>query len=503
MSDQSAGTLSRRSAFGLAVGMAGELAVKAEATLSAEGDTVPFRAVPEVRQLFLDDAGVFRLSRVRRTVHPPEKRGAVLRSPDARNTVQTRTAPIWDPERGRYLLFVLSIEPKLWESSDGLHWAPGPSPDMPVDLVVRDPNDPDPLRRFKAALVNAGFAVSPDGVHWTKLDTPRVPSSDEANLSFDASHGLFIHSVKRRGKFGRSVAVATSQDFRTWKDYGLVFEADDADQPLGRRRIRARLSDHSLQRPEYDVPEQYSTQIYNMGMFHYEGLYVGMPSVFHQTGRHPKEWPGFDLLRLSPAMKDAVKQYGDWTGFHHVQLAVSRDFAHWTRVADRTPWLENSPLGAGAYDTQTLIGPSAPVVRGDELWFYYTGIKQYAMTKSGADPGCEDYVPDKGAICLAVLRRDGFVSLDAGDAEGVVTTRDFALEGTQVRVNLAAAKGQATAELLGAEGRILTRSRPLSGDGTNLLLEWEDAGLAPLLGKRLSLRFRMRNASLLSWWQSR
>ena len=39
-------------------------------------------------------------------------------------------------------------------------------------MAVRDANDPDPDRRYKAALLNAGFAVSPDGVNWTKLDVP-------------------------------------------------------------------------------------------------------------------------------------------------------------------------------------------------------------------------------------------------------------------------------------------------------------------------------------------
>lgn len=45
-------------------------------------------------------------------------------------------------------------------------------------------HDKDPARRFKAALLNEGFAVSPDGVQWTKLDLPAIPSSDEGNFSY-------------------------------------------------------------------------------------------------------------------------------------------------------------------------------------------------------------------------------------------------------------------------------------------------------------------------------
>ena len=62
----------------------------------------------------------------------------------------------------------------------------------------------------------------------------------------------------------------------------------------------------------------------------------------------------------------------------------------------------------------------------DELWFYYTGLKyRGGWTYVGKFPNGK-HVPrpeldrDVGAICLAVLRRDGFVSLDATDTEGTV-----------------------------------------------------------------------------------
>ena len=83
------------------------------------------------------------------------------------------------------------------------------------------------------------------------------------------------------------------------------------------------------------------------------------------------------------------------------------------------PFIETSTLGGGAYDLQGLLGPSNAIVRGDELWFYYTGTKQYAFITSGDVPGYDDYHPDTGAVCLAVLRRDGFISLDAGRRLGL------------------------------------------------------------------------------------
>jgi hypothetical protein len=459
------------------------------------------RQIPDgQRQLFLDDDAIEKIENLKRTLHQPQKRGAVIRSVNPDQTIQTRTAPVWDPEANHFKLWVMSTDQPLRVSNDGLHWIAGPKPSMRIDHAVYDPRDVDPARRFKAALLNKGFAVSPDGVRWMKLDLPAVPSSDEGNFSYDPQEGLFIHSVKRGGPFGRSVAIATSRDFRTWHDYGIVLHADELDQKIGRRRIAERLNNPSLQQAEYNTPEHYSVQIYNMGVFRYEGLYIGLPSIYHHTGKVPPDWPGFDKLRLSPAMLDAVGRYGDYTGFYNIQLATSRDLVHWQRVAEREPFLEASPLGAGAYDTQTIIGPSAPIVRGDELWFYYTGIKHYAFVTSGNEPGYDDYFPDKGAVCLAVLRRDGFLSLDAGEETGTLLTKPFILRGTTLHLNVDAVGGELDVAVLDGAGQTVAVSAPVTADQLRAAIHWKSGNLENLQGTAVSLRFTLRDAQLYSFW---
>lgn len=452
------------------------------------------------RQLFLDDEVIDTISNLTRTLHQPVKRGAVIRSVNPRQTIQTRTAPVWDPGTKQYKLWVLSTDQPLRVSDDGLHWTAGPAPDQRIDHVVYDPHDADPSRRFKAALLNEGFAVSPDGVRWSKLDVPAIPSSDEGNFSYDPQTRLFIHTVKRSGPFGRSVAIATSVDFKSWRDFGIVFQTDELDQERGRQVIANRFANRSLKRPEYDTPAYYSVQIYNMGVFSYEGLYIGLPSVYHHTGKVPPGWTGFDKLRLSPAMRDAVGKYGDYTGFYQIQMATSRDLIHWHRTADRQPFLEASPLGAGAYDIQTIIGPSAPVVRDDELWFYYTGVKNYAFVESGNEPGFDDYFPDKGAVCLAVLRRDGFVSLDAGDTTGTLQTKRFQFEGRTFHLNANALKGSIEVELLDSHGATLCLSEPLVTDQPRAVIQWKENPQDSWRGKVVSLRFKLRYAQLYSFW---
>lgn len=465
----------------------------------AVGDEVRVLPIGQ-RQLVLDDEGVASVENLQRTLHQPEKRGAVIRSANPNQTLQTRTAPVWDPAEKQYKLWVMSTDQPLRVSSDGLHWSAGPIPNLRIDHAVFDPRDTDAARRFKAALLNEGFAVSPDGIRWTKLGLPAIPSSDEGNFSYDPKEGLFIHTVKRGGPFGRSVAIATSRDFQSWRDYGIVFHADERDQEIGRRRIAERLANPALKQTEYNTPEHYSVQIYNMGVFHYEGLYIGLPSVYHHTGKVPPGWAEFEKQRLSPAIRDAVGKYGDYTGFYNIQVAVSRDLTHWQRVADRQPFLEASPLGAGAYDTQTIIGPSAPVVREDELWFYYTGIKHYGFVASGSEPGYDDYRPDKGAVCLAVLRRDGFVSLDAGADRGTLVTKPFVPAGTTLCVNVDAKDGELEVEVLDATGKPIAHSESVSGDQPRAMLRWKSGDLSGVKEKPASLRIGLRRAKLYSFW---
>ena len=59
------------------------------------------RVPPGQRQLLLDDVGIVKMENLTRTMHQPNKKGAVIR-PDTSlgvTSVQTHTAPIWNPEK--------------------------------------------------------------------------------------------------------------------------------------------------------------------------------------------------------------------------------------------------------------------------------------------------------------------------------------------------------------------------------------------------------------------
>ncbi len=455
-------------------------------TPATHADEAKFAVVPGQRQLFLDDHGIAAIDGLTRTLHRPVKRGAVIRSPHPHETIQIRTAPVWDPLAEHYKLWVLGIPENLWQSEDGLHWTPGPATNEKIHMAVYDPNETDPARRFKAPLLDRGFAVSPDGVQWTPLDAAKIQSSDEGNFSYDPAEGIFIHTVKRGGTHGRSVALATSRDFVHWEDFGLVFQADDRDQELGRQNIAARNADPTLYHERYDDPATYNVDVYNMGVFYYEGLYVGLPAMFHSTG--------------------PVPNYPNTVGFHLVQLACSRDLRNWQRLGDRQTFIGPSRLDSGAYDLTQILPPSAPVVRGDELWFYYTGLKWRGTFKYiGEYPnGHTEKLPgldrDCGAVCLAVLRRDGFISLDAGENEGSLTTQPFEFTGSKLFVNVDALDGELRVELLDAAGKILAAANPVTGDQTRAVINWSSNVPATLEGQAVTLRFTLSNAGLYSYW---
>ncbi|MCA9450387.1 MAG: hypothetical protein KC931_24910, partial [Candidatus Omnitrophica bacterium] len=165
------------------------------------------------RQLFLDDRVIDTTANLVRTLHQPEKKGAVV-LPDRpwEVSLQTRCAPAYNPERGVFQLWMItSTNPSedagssYAESRDGIVWdkpnlgqceiagtpdnnficlEPGMKwPENAIENVVYDPDDPDPAKRYKGFLgcYDRDPIASPDGIHWTRLGVPRISSQDESN----------------------------------------------------------------------------------------------------------------------------------------------------------------------------------------------------------------------------------------------------------------------------------------------------------------------------------
>ena len=513
--------------------------------------STPFHIPFGQRQLFVDDHGVAAVEHLVRTMHQPQKQGAVIEPDYPRETsIQSRSMPAWVPEDRCYKLWIMGEGGISYaESGDGLTWTrpilrcrehKGSLENSLVsgpcgEHVIYDPADPDPSRRYKGLRLRGSgeravspsranwklvhnpwrlaypeghvlndssvyqlswvihvtersgadpgerfegrgcfqtrdIVVSADGIHWRKLDRPGLPTGDEGNLSYDEVTGTYIATLKEgeMSPRGRSITLATSKDFEHWTSPELVFHADEEDQELARQAIAARLADPGLIQPQHNVPEEYFVDVYNMSVFRYEGLYLGMPAFFHHSGD--------------------VDENSD--GFHHVQLTCSRDLHHWERLGQRRPFIGPSRVGSGAYDLSQIMPPTRPVLAGDELRLYYMGAK-YRTAPPDPDP-------ITSAICLATLRRDGFVSLDAGDHAGTLLTEPFLLKSPWLFANVDAASFQA--EVLDASGKSVARSHTLSGDHSRFPLQWEEGSLESLHYHFVQLRFTLKQGSFYSYW---
>lgn len=463
------------------------------------------RQSSEARRLLLDDEDLAEVRNLRRTMHAPVKKGAVIRPQHAwEGNLQTRSAPVWDPQEKKFKLWLITSTPypempggtTYVQSKDGIQWERPPLrqvdlrgsrennfltwesaktwPANALENVVVDLGDPDSARRFKGLAHCDGRepVVSADGIHWKRLPVAKLPSQDESNLTFDRRSRRFLATLKQTGPHGRAVMLSTSKDFERWTKPDLLFHADDEDQQHSRTVIAARKANAALQQARYDNPADYGADIYNMPIFEYEGVYIGLPAVFYHTGKGPDR---------------------NYDGFHHVQLISSRDLKGWHRHGERNAFIGPSPVSPESFDNTQILPPSCPIVHGKELWFCYTGTRyRYAPPDT----------VESGAVCLAVLRRDGFVSLDAGATTGSLLTKPRILPQGNLHLNIDAGQGSVVVEVCDEKGTSLAElpaSAPIQGDHLDVTV-WPSDKLKAINGKQVSLRITLRQASIYSYW---
>ncbi len=476
------------------------------------------------KQLFLDDSLTHSMTGISRVLNQPVKVAGNPLLPRI-----PRESPAWDA--GMFMGFssVLYDEQqqlfKMWyglhpgeggdelsflcyaTSEDGIHWqkpvlgkveSGGGKRNnivMPHSGVVSgvfiDERETDPDRRYKMLHMWQGYKVyashSPDGLNWSPYNQGRpvlfIPPGHDSQMApyWDPGLGKYVAIVRdRTGRIPdvrprlttdpaagrvwrklwdprgerdprnhtlRRVGQAVSDDFIHWTDYRPILGAD-AEDPLNR------------------------DQFYNMEVLVYDGLRVGLMTVF-----------SYDPEYCRGA----------------VQLTYSRDGRHWRRAADRRVFLPLSEK-PGDFDWGSIYPLQAPLVVGDEIWIYYTG---FGVDHNHSRPPGVSHSPN--GIGLAKLRLDGFLSLEAGSAEGSVTTRPFTFEGERLMINAAAPQGRLHVEILGSEGL------PLKGygkadcvmqsfDQTRQVVSWQGKeSVEPLAGQVIQLKFYLQKARLFSF----
>ena len=248
-------------------------------------------------------------------------------------------------------------------------------------------------------------------------------------------------------------------------------------------------------------------ETYRLSVFPYEGVYIGLPMIYHPTGQ------------ALPARNNTV-------GFQDIQLMFTRDpelrLENWVRLGDRKPFVETSRLDTGLvgnYDRQQIAPLNRPVVMDDELWFYYVGAKgrtpPYKMWPDGRVRDQKNLTPEEQAdfddgwiaICLATLRVDGFVSLDAGDDGGQLITKPFTATGEHLLLNVNVHRGgAANVEVLADDGTALKEFElvncvELTGDEVRQPVTWRNGtSWRRINNQTVRLRIQLRNAGLYAYW---
>jgi hypothetical protein len=212
-------------------------------------------------------------------------------------------------------------------------------------------------------------------------------------------------------------------------------------------------------------------QLYNLDCVAYESLLLGLFSI----------WRGQPMDRPKP---------------NEVCAGFSRDGFHWHRPDHRALVPVSETRGDWNWGNVQSAGGCCLIV-GDRLYFYVSG-------RAGVKGSPASGVSTTG---LAVLRRDGFASMGAGDKEGSLLTRPVSFRGKHLFVNVAAEAGELRAEVFDGDGKVipgLTRDScvPVRGDSTRAAVTWKGADLAKLPGQAVRFRFHLRHGELYAFWVS-
>jgi len=443
------------------------------------------------RKLLIDDYWIDSKSGVRRVLHQPRKHtlNPLIRGDDpwAINPYCYGTV-VYDETTLRFKLWYMSYNhglplaertPILYATSaDGIAWD-RPSlglvefrgskqnnilmthygyHDLYSPSVLRDDRDPVPQRRYKMIWWDfpkgkQGYrddgmcvAFSADGTRWIKHPgNPVLPAKKQERSISDVMSVMFDN---RANKF-----VAYTKG---WADPWPAF----------RQIVRTESSDFvHWSEPEVVLRhafDEQDPQSYGMTVTQYEGLYLGLLCSYKRPGNETID----------------------------IQLAVSHDNRNWARVAEQATFLPTGP--AGSWDDGMLF--CAPLI----------AYKNQVLIYYGGWDGPHNTSKRRAGVGLATLRKDGFVSLDAGPEEGRITTRLLSDMAGPLLVNADARGGSIRVEVLGNDGKPLPGfaagdCRPLTMDGTDQRVRWQTQATLPTSNNDIRLRFSLREAKLYSF----
>lgn len=380
-------------------------------------------------------------------------------------------------------------------SEDGKHWVKPVLDVVPgtniVDTtehdcvsVLLDKFEQDAAKRYKMFVVefNTGASVSmqlkysADGIHWSKSKALSGELYDRCAAYYDPFRSKYVLSLKTINgkKYRRSRCFLAHEDPEMLVSLSHRVYDNKSDKFI---KYWFNAEDDDPQHP--DFPE-IRPQIYNHEAMPYEGCLIGYFTIWQGP-----ENDACDRLNIQKRNEVLIGWSND--GFHWNRefkqpfLPVSDDFKAWN-----------------AGNVQSTAGN--PLIVGDSLYFYISG-------RYNSKP-----VHDSNfATGLAILRRDGFVSLRAAMSEGCAVSDILLVNGGYFFVNadVCNKKGLLLVELQDENGI------PIPGftqkdcvamkriNSTKYQITWNaNQNLESLKGKIVRVKFYLRDADLYAFWFS-
>jgi len=311
--------------------------------------------------------------------------------------------------------------------------------------------------------------VSGDGVHWSDPVWTGV-TGDRSSAFYNPFRKKWVYSLRDSWR-ARSRRYWEYDDFLegAWWETGepvIWCAADNQDPPD----------------PEIGQP----AQLYNLDAVSYESIMLG---IFE--------------IHLGPPNDVCSKQ--GLPKITELNLAYSRDGFHWHRP-DRRAFIRAERRDVWDRGYVQPVGGIC-TIHGDKLWFYYTGFQGDVNKKS--NPFLQDGMYDRGSTGVAFLRRDGFVSMDAGHKPVELLTRPVSFQGRCLFVNADVDGGELRAEIANKSGEViepfsLESCEAVHSDSTIQRITWKpDRDLSSLTGQSVRFRFRMTKGSLYAFWVSK
>ena len=323
---------------------------------------------------------------------------------------------------------------------------------------------------------------SEDGIRWhvyPDQPNPDVMCDTQNMLFWDDRLDLYVgytrvketQILEEAAKVGitgryRSIGRITSPDFKNWTPLEIAFEADAEDLAI---RVPYQRDDP---RPNIDIYTSCALKYTDA-----EDVYLMFPSMYYHWGEN------------------------DYPATLDTQLATSRDGIHWQRQGERRSFLQ---LGFDRSSTSAMLFANPWLIpMGDELWLYYAGTARFHQEIPESE---QRALKGKSGMFRASLRRDGFVSADAGYGGGELRTPLIAFAGDRLELNAdGGAGGWLKVELQDADGGpidgySLEEADTVRGNGLAKTVTWRGSSeIGDLAGRPLRIRLVMRAMKLYAF----